>query len=152
LSSNEKREVIAIPLESLIAELSEVRKYIDALQAQINQLTVELNEIGNSRNFISEIKSGAREIIVPTDRRGYVLTKARLEFTDKVIVHVGLDYYVEVPLEKAMDVLVNIEKDLRDTINTLQRELNNATIYYQQLQSIVNKALEQARTQVARKT
>ena len=144
--SKEKR-AIAVPLETLIAELGEVKKYIDLLQAQINQLTVELNEINNSRNFISEIKEGVKDVIVPTDRRGYVLTKARLEVSDHVIVHIGLDYYVELPLEKAMNILVSIEKDIKETINALQRELSNAATYYQQLQAIVSKALEQARTQ-----
>jgi len=153
LSSNERREVIAIPLDALIAELGEVRRYIDALQNQLNQITSELNEVNNSKNFISELKtSSIDEIVIPTDRRGYVLTRAKPIDRDKVIVHVGLEYYAKLPLEKAMEILINIEKDLRNTLTLIQRELNNATNYYQQLQALISKALEQARqsTQVTK--
>ena len=153
MSSNERREVIAIPLDALIAELGEVRRYIDALQNQLNQITSELNEVNNSKNFISELKtSSIDEIVIPTDRRGYVLTRAKPIDRDKVIVHVGLEYYAKLPLEKAMEILINIEKDLRNTLTLIQRELNNATNYYQQLQALISKALEQARqsTQVTK--
>jgi len=146
LSSNGRREVITIPLDTLIAELGEVRKYIDALQNQLNQITSELNEVNNSKNFISELKTGSiDEVVIPADRRGYVLARAKPIDRDKVIVHVGLEYYAELPLEKAMEILISIEKDLRNTLTLIQRELNNATNYYQQLQALISKALEQAR-------
>jgi len=153
LSSNERREVITVPLDTLIAELGEVRRYIDTLQSQLNQITSELSEVNNSKNFISELKTeGVKEVVVPTDRRGYVLTRAKPIDKDKVIVHIGLEYYAELPLEKAMEILINIEKDLRNTLTLIQRELSNATNYYQQLQALIGKALEQARqgTQVSK--
>ncbi len=153
MSSNERREVITVPLDTLIAELGEVRRYIDTLQSQLNQITSELSEVNNSKNFISELKTeGVKEVVVPTDRRGYVLTRAKPIDKDKVIVHIGLEYYAELPLEKAMEILINIEKDLRNTLTLIQRELSNATNYYQQLQALIGKALEQARqgTQVSK--
>lgn len=153
MSSNERREVITVPLDTLIAELGEVRRYIDTLQSQLNQITSELSEVNNSKNFISELKTeGVEEVVVPTDRRGYVLTRAKPIDKDKVIVHIGLEYYAELPLEKAMEILINIEKDLRNTLTLIQRELSNATNYYQQLQALIGKALEQARqgTQVSK--
>ena len=153
MSSNERKEVIAVPLDALVAELGEVRKYIDALQNQLNQITSELNEVNNSKNFISELKTGSiDEVVIPADRRGYVLARAKPIDREKVIVHVGLEYYAELSLEKAMEILINIEKDLRNTLALIQRELNNATSYYQQLQALISKALEQARqgTQVTR--
>lgn len=144
--SSEREGVIAVPLDALIAELGEIRRYIDSLQNQLNQVTSELNEVSNSKNFISELKTGSiEEVVIPTDRRGYVLTRAKPIDRDRVIVHIGLDYYAELPLEKAMEILITVEKDLRNTLALIQRELSNAANYYQQLQALVNKALEQAR-------
>ena len=145
MSSTSREARVVVPLESIIAELGEVKKYIDSLQAHIDQITSELNEISSSRNFLSELKtSKPKELIVPTDRRGYVLAKVQPADLEKVLVHIGLDFYAEVGLEKASEILTTIEKDLKENIRTLQQELSRALNYYQYLQNIVSQALAKA--------
>ncbi len=150
MSNKAQEGRIVVPLESIIAELNEVKKYIDTLQAHIDQITSELNEINSSRNFLSELKtSKPKELIIPTDRRGYVLAKVQPTDLEKVLVHIGLDFYAEVNLEKASEILTIIEKDLKEGVRNLQQELSRALGYYQHLQNIVNQALakiQQART------
>ncbi len=136
------RKVIAVPLESVLAELGELRKYIEALQAQIDQVSSELEDVIASRNLISELKtSKPDELFMPSDRRGLVLIRAKPLSKDKVVIHVGVNYYVEMGLEEAMEVLSRIEREGKEVLATLQRELNNALTYYQQLQGLVSQAL-----------
>ena len=73
------------------------------------------------------------------------MIKAAPLIRDKVITHVGLEYYVELTLDKAIEVLSKKENDIKKAIEALQAELNNAVRYYRQLQAIINAALTQAR-------
>jgi len=144
--SDKASQGIAVSLDALMAELAEARKYIEALEGQINQLNSELVEIISSREFISELNSrDIKELIAPADRRGHVMVKVTPITRDRVIAHIGLEYYVELPLDKAIEVLSKKESDVKKAIDALQSELNNAVRYYRQLQAIVNAALAQAK-------
>ncbi|MCD6428017.1 MAG: prefoldin subunit alpha [Desulfurococcales archaeon] len=137
---------ITISLDALMTELAEARKYIEALESQINQLNSELVEIVSSRELISELNmKDIEELIAPADRRGHIMVKVVPIVKDKVITHIGLEYYVELPLDKAVEVLSKKESDVKKAIEALQSELSNAVKYYRQLQAIVNAALAQAR-------
>ena len=144
--SNQSSQGITISLDALMTELAEARKYIEALESQINQLNSELVEIISSREFISELNTrDIKELIAPADRRGHVMVKVTPITRDRVIAHIGLEYYVELPLDKAIEVLSKKESDVKKAIDALQSELNNAVRYYRQLQAIVNAALAQAK-------
>ena len=146
--SNQSGQGIAISLDALMAELAEAKKYIEALESQINQLNSELAEIISSRELISEFNTrDVKEIIAPADRRGHVMIKVAPAIRNKVITHIGLEYYVELPLDKAIEVLSKKENDVKKAIESLQGELNNAVRYYRQLQAIINTAIAQARRQ-----
>lgn len=145
--SNQSTQKVAVPLDALVSELAEARKYIEILGNQINQLSNELAEVIASREFISELNARkAKELIIPADRRGHVMIKATPLTEDRVITHVGLEYYVELPLDKAVEVLSKKESDIKRTIEALQTELDSAIRYYQQLQAVVNTALVQIKS------
>lgn len=144
--SNQPSQGVTVSLDTLVAELAEARKYIEALESQINQLNSELIEIMSSRELISELNTrDVKELIAPADRRGHVMVKVTPITKDKVITHIGLEYYVELPLDKAVEVLSKKESDVKRAIEALQSELSNAVKYYRQLQAIINAALTQAR-------
>ena len=144
--SNQSSQGIAISLDALMTELAEARKYIEALESQINQLNSELVEIISSRELISELNTkDIKELIAPADRRGHIMVKVAPVVKDKVITHIGLEYYVELPPDKAVEVLSKKESDVKKAIEVLQSELSNAVKYYRQLQAIINAALAQAR-------
>ncbi|MEM0348404.1 MAG: prefoldin subunit alpha [Zestosphaera sp.] len=152
--SVEKKQVVSF--EALLAQLTELKKYIDALQNQLNQVQEELNEIKSSINALTEFKGeGVSEFLAPADRRGYVLIRASPHYVDRVITHVGLEYYAELSLDKAFEVLSSREKEYRDIADELQRELVRALNHYEKLENLVNSILiqaQQARAQQARST
>ncbi len=143
---------VTVSLEALLAQLAELRKYIDAIQAQINQVSAELTEIKSSEDAIAELKTKSPdEILAPADRRGHVMIRAQPVSKDKVVAHIGLNYYAEVSLEKATEILLTKEKELKNVLNELQNELARVVNYYQQLEAIVNSAVAQARVKQPQK-
>lgn len=139
---------IVVSLDALIAQLNDLKGYIGALQTQIDQLTSELAEIRSSEELISELKTKKPdEVLAPADRRGHVMIRALPKVKEAVVTHIGQDLYVEVPLEKAISILLEKEKDVRNLLSSLQKELAKATQYYQQLEAVVNTVLSQARKQ-----
>lgn len=152
--SAEKRQVVSF--EALLAQLAELRKYIDALQNQLNQVQEELNEIKSGINALTEFKNEkVSEFLAPADRRGYVLIKASPQNVDRVLTHIGLEYYAELSLDKAFDVLTSREKEYRGVAEDLQKELVRALNHYEKLENLVNSILaqaQQARAQQAKTT
>ncbi|MEM2004809.1 MAG: prefoldin subunit alpha [Zestosphaera sp.] len=135
-----------VSFEALLAQLTELRKYIEALQNQLNQIQDELNEVKSSMNALSEFKNaGASEFLAPADRRGYVLIRASPQSVERVITHVGLEYYVELPLDKALEVLSGREREYRGFADELQKELVKAVRHYERLENLVNSIIAQAR-------
>jgi len=152
--SAEKKQVVSF--EALLAQLTELKKYINALQDQLNQVQEELNEIKSSINALTEFKNEkVSEFLAPADRRGYVLIKALPQNVDRVITHIGLEYYAELSLDKAFGVLTNREKEYRGIAEDLQKELVRALNHYEKLENLVNSILvqaQQARAQQAKTT
>ncbi len=145
MSSGKGSEKRVVSFEALLAQLSELKKYIDALQNQLNQVQEELNEIRSSINTLTEFKGeGVSEFLAPADRRGYVLIRASPHCVDKVITHVGLEYYAELSLDKAFEVLSSREKEYKDIADELQRELVKALNHYEKLENLINSILAQA--------
>ena len=156
MSSEKSERKQVVSFEALLAQLTELKKYIDALQNQLTQVQEELNEIKSSINALTEFKNeGVSEFLAPADRRGYVLIKASPHYVDRVITHVGLEYYAELSLDKAFEVLINREKEYKDIADELQKELVKALNHYERLENLVNSIIaqaQQARTQQVKST
>jgi len=139
---------VVISLDALIAQLNDLKNYISALQTQINQLVAELAEIRSGENVISEMKAGLpEEMLAPADRRGYVMLRAKPLSNSSVVVRIGGNYYAELSLEKAVEVLLSREKELGNILAQLRKELGRASEYHDQLQLLVNSLIAQAKRQ-----
>lgn len=139
---------VVVSLDALMAQLSDLRNYISALQAQIDKLITELTEVKSSENVVSELKIKAPdEVLAPADRRGHIMLRAKPVVVNTVVVHIGGDYYAELPLEKAIEILLSKEKELSNVLTQLRKELNKAAEYHDQLQLLVNSLIEQAQKQ-----
>jgi len=135
----------AISVNEAIAKLAELRRYIEAIQTQIDQVTAEIEEVKASTNTLSELrKEHVNELFMPTDSRGHIMIKVTPVTKERVLTHLGMEYFAELDLEKAMEVLLMKEKELKDVIRKLQEELDRVVIMYKQLQSAVNAAMAQA--------
>lgn len=129
-------------VESLIAELAEVKRYVDRLQGTIAQLASELQEVKLSRGALEELSSlGSIESLISLDRRGHTYVKGVISNTGSVVAHIGSNYYAEVPIDVAIRLLNNKEGDIVRSLQAVQLELNKILTYYQQLQEAVSRVL-----------
>jgi len=129
---------VVVPLEAVVSELDRTRKHIEGLQENIRRVLERLNDLAVSRELISTMKlSKIEEILVPTDKSGTTYVYARLDKTDKVVTHIGGEYFVELTPEKAMELIVNEEKELKELIKELEKELEEASKYFRSLQGLL---------------
>jgi prefoldin alpha subunit len=141
---------VGVDVNTLVIELSEVKKYVDRLQGSIAQLASELQEIRLSRGALEELSGkSSLETLISLDRRGHTYVRGVISDVKSVIAHIGSDYYAEVPVELAIKLLDKKENDVIQALRMVENELNKALVYYQQLQEVLNKVL---RSQQAKST
>lgn len=137
---------VAVPLEAVVAELERTRRHIEGLQENIRRAVDRLNDLAIARDLISTIKlSKVEEILVPTDKSGTLYVYAKLDKADSVVVHIGQDYFVELSPEKAMEVIVREEGEIKELIKELEKELEDTSRYFKSLQDVLLAARTQAR-------
>jgi len=131
--SNEAR----ITLQELAIYMSQLEEYIRRLQDRIAAVTAEIEEVRLSRRTLEELSSlrSESEAFVALDRRGHVFTTCILTRPQVVITHIGTDYYAELPIDKAVSILLNKERDLTLSLQALQAELRKAAKIYEDVQS-----------------
>ncbi|MEM4592610.1 MAG: prefoldin subunit alpha, partial [Sulfolobales archaeon] len=106
-----------------------------------------LNDLAVARELISTIKlSKVREMLVPTDKSGTIYVYAKLEKEEKVVVHIGQDYFIELSPEKAMEVIVSEENEIKELIKEFEKEFEEASKYFRSLQEILLSARAQAKS------
>jgi len=141
LSSGEKEVRVLVPLEAVIAEFERTKRYVEGLQENIKRALERLNDLAIARDLISSMKVyKVNEILVPANKEGSVYAYAKLDRVDRVVVHIGQDYFLELSLEKAMEVIVSEENEIKEVIKELEKELSEATKYLQTLQAVILSA------------
>jgi len=141
LSSGEKGVRVLVPLEAVIAEFERTKRYVEGLQENIRRALERLNDLAIARDLISSMKVyKVNEILVPANKEGSVYAYAKLDRVDRVVVHIGQDYFLELSLEKAMEVIVSEENEIKEVIKELEKELSEATRYLQTLQAVILSA------------
>jgi prefoldin alpha subunit len=141
LSSGEKEVRVLVPLEAVISEFERTKRYVEGLQENIRRALERLNDLAIARDLISSMKVyKVNEILVPANKEGSVYAYAKLDRVDRVVVHIGQDYFLELSLEKAMEVIVSEENEIKEVIKELEKELSEATKYLQTLQAVILSA------------
>ena len=141
MSSGEKEVRVLVPLEAVIAEFERTKRYVEGLQENIKRALERLNDLAIARDLISSMKVyKVNEILVPANKEGSVYAYAKLDRVDRVVVHIGQDYFLELSLEKAMEVIVSEENEIKEVIKELEKELSEATKYLQTLQAVILSA------------
>lgn len=146
MSSGDREVRLVVPLEAVVAELERARKHIEGIQENIKRAVDRLNDLAVARELISTIKlSKAEEMLVPTDKSGTIYVYAKLDKGEKVVVHIGQDYFIELSPEKAMEVIVDEENEVKELIKEFEKEFEEASKYFRGLQEIIVSARAQAK-------
>jgi len=147
LTSGDKEVKLVVPLEAVVAELERTKKHIEGIQENIKRALDRLNDLAVARELISTIKlSKVEEMLVPTDKSGTIYVYAKLEREEKVVVHIGQDYFIELSPEKAMEVIVSEENEIKELVKEFEKEFEEASKYFRGLQEILLSARAQAKS------
>ncbi len=135
MSSVDRRK-IEESVRELAEQLNELKEAIQIAQNRVLAISNELDELRLAFETLNTIEkySGQREALLALDRRGYAYVKANISVSDKVVVHIGQDLYVLLPLDKAKNVLVSRERDLITALREAEAELRKLNELYLQLQ------------------
>ncbi|MEM2006241.1 MAG: prefoldin subunit alpha [Sulfolobales archaeon] len=147
MTSGDKEVKLVVPLEAVVAELERTKKHIEGIQENIKRALDRLNDLAVARELISTIKlSKVEEMLVPTDKSGTIYVYAKLEREEKVVVHIGQDYFIELSPEKAMEVIVSEENEIKELVKEFEKEFEEASKYFRGLQEILLSARAQAKS------
>ncbi|RLG88649.1 MAG: prefoldin subunit alpha [Thermoprotei archaeon] len=126
-----------ISIQELAIYMSQLEDYIRRLQDRVSAVATEIEEVRLSRRTLEELSSlkSESEAFIALDRRGHVFTMCILTKPQTVITHIGTDYYAELPIDKAVSILLSKERDLTLSLQALQAELRKAAKIYEDVQN-----------------
>jgi len=147
---SENKEVLEQSVEEelgqLLEGLEETRNAIVAVQARINAIAGEINEIRMALEALNAFeKFQERSILVALDRSGYALIRAEAKNIDSVIVRITRDFYMALPISKAREMLLLYEKDLSEALHDANIELQKLMDLYNKIQERIRLLAEKAR-------
>ncbi len=148
VSSKEKEKIVIDP-NMLLVQAQELAKYIEALRnalAGVETTRVNLTTAKETIEALSEVKE---DIFIPGDHGGIIYFKAKPTQTDKVLLHLGREYYAVLPVDKAKEKIESRLASLEKQERELRKKLDEALQQYQAVQSLIQQvaiAMRQQKT------
>lgn len=127
-----KLEGMVLELNQLQANADVLRTNVEAVEAQINQITIT----GVTLDGITKAEEG-QEILLPIGSNSFVF--ATLQNVQKVILGIGSDAAIETSIEKAQEKLAERLQELRGISTTLQNQLRTSLQRIEELRATVQE-------------
>jgi len=135
-------------VRSLVEQLEALKNYVNELQSRLQVALSELEEVRLARTTLTHIReSKDRRMLVALDRRGHALVYAELKDLNNVVLALGGDLYAKVPLDKAIEVLLEREKELERIASGIEGEIKKVTNLYNELAKKLQKQLSSSQMQ-----
>jgi len=131
-------------LRSLVEQFEALKNYIGELQARLQVVLNELEEVRLSRSTLAQLREADnKSILVALDRRGHALVYAQIADKEHVVLALGGDLYARIPIERAIQVLTEREREIARAAGDIESEIKKVANLYNE----VSKKLQQALTQ-----
>lgn len=137
----------AITLGEALERLQLLEAQINQLQATIADIESRMNRLSSVEDALMNLKDGSNDVLVPLEPTATVIVKGEIKPLDKVIIHVGLNVFIEVSREKALEVLREERANLSKLLNVYNQELSKIVQYYNALKAAVEHSLATAQQQ-----
>jgi len=135
-------------VRSLVEQLEAMKNYVNELQSRLQVALSELEEVRLARTTLTHIReSKDRRMLVALDRRGHALVYAELKDLNNVVLALGGDLYAKVPLDKAIEVLLERERELERIASGIEGEIKKVTNLYNELAKKLQKQLSSSQMQ-----
>lgn len=130
--------------EELLARAEEIKRYLDALANTLNTYLTQYRELQIASETLKNIPSGGGETLVVVDRLSTALVPTRIaeDWDSRVLVNLGLGYYLKTSRDKALEIISR-------RISELERVVNELRARYEQLSREYNELREKISAQLA---
>ena len=136
------QEQKAITLEEAIAQLSLLENQLKQLQDLVAELSARITRLSTVEDALLNLEKGSDDSFIPLDAAGTVFVKGAIKPIDRVLLHAGLDVFVELERGKALEVIREEKSATSKLLDSYNRELAQLTQYYVALRSAVEQALQ----------
>jgi prefoldin alpha subunit len=137
--SSEQRQ---LSLDEAIAQLSVLEEQINRLQTALADVERRIAVLSTVEEALDRLREGSEEAFAQLDDSGQVFIPVSVKKIEQVLVHAGLDVYVLLPLDRALEHVRALRADLSRVVDAYRRELAALTQYYTALRSAVEQALQ----------
>ncbi len=146
------RQEAAITLEEALERLQLLETQINQLQATISDIESRMNRLSSVEDALINLKDGSSDVLVPLEPTATVIVRGEIKPLDKVIIHAGLNVFIEVNRERALEILREERANLSKLLNVYNQELSKIVQYYNALKAAVEQSLATAQQQGTRQT
>ncbi len=134
----------SITLEEALEQLQALEAQIKQLQAAAAEAETRLAQLMSLEEALASLRGGSEDALLPLDPVATVLVRGSIKPLDRVIVHAGLNVFVELPHEKAVEHVREQRAAVSKLLDTYNRELGKLTQYYTALRAAVERSLAAA--------
>lgn len=129
--------------EELLARLVTLEEQIRVLQRYLELYTDHLLNVKAAKSLAEKLTGGVPEadILFSGDRRANILLRGSIRDA-RVLVHVGLNYYVEAEPPLATRILSQKEKLVEEQLEKVRRELNERTRELRNVQEVLQAVIQ----------
>ena len=141
----------AISLSEAVTILSILEQELEALQQGLNDVNTRIANLVSLKNSLAALREGSEDSLAIVDGMGVAMIRARIPPVEKVLVHIGLDIYMETGYEKALKLIDEMHSRLVEMRESLSNRYRELLAQYSELRNLVDKAVAEAsRRQAAR--
>lgn len=144
MSEKGKSRSSAMTLEEALQQLSLLEEHIQRLQAALRDTEQRMADLSALEDAILNLKGGVDDALIPLDPRWTVVVPGSIKPSERVVVHAGLNIFVEVSHEKALAIIRDERATVAKVAEAYRRELAKILNYYSALRSAVEQALATA--------
>ncbi len=144
-----ERQQRVMSLDEALAQLSLLEDQINRLQAALADVERRMAVLSTVEEALERLREGSEDAYVQLDDSGQVFIPASVKRIETVLVHAGLDVYVMLPLERALEHVRALRADLSKVVDAYRRDLATLTQYYNALRAAVEQALQRQQARAA---
>ncbi len=146
MSKESKQEARTITLDELLLRLEQLKQYMALLETRISEASNQLTELQLSKNTLENLPEQGGDGLVVLDRLSTIFIPVKIpeEWPRKILVNIGLNYYMRTDREKANDILIKRINSVRRTIQVLQKQYATLSTEYNALQQVLAQIYVQA--------
>ena len=140
-SAGGQEQQAGITLEEALRQLELLEAQIKQLQAAASDVEARIAQLTAVEDALSDIRSGSDDVLFPLDPAATVVVRGAVRPLDTVIVHVGLNIFVEMKYDKAVEFVREEKAGLSKLLDAYSREIARLTQYYNALRSAIEQAI-----------